>query len=240
VEHSLESGSLPTQQIAEESAPWILEASAMLMAFACGGVCMADRAALLSWCTAEKENLRNELAQIELSVDRAQRVGEVKLIEKHLADLAIVLHNLKAQAGTVDPPPKCESPSSPVSDIRLEPAPGLVANLIPSERAGREIDQTHEPLAAYMTRHASSLLLAGGVAFIFGVGLGALQSPARSSALMWSLALAAAGIVMVAVGMVMHVESARSRRARRRRGRTNAPLQPGESSSLYSSVTGSI
>jgi hypothetical protein len=143
---------------------------------------MADRAVLFGWCIAEKENLRNELAQIELSADRARRVGEVKRIEKHLAELAIVLYYLKAQAGTVDPSPPCKSPSSQVPDILVEPEPGLVANLTPSEKARREIDQTHEPLAAFMTRHAPSLLLPSGVAFIFGAGLGALQSPAGSSA----------------------------------------------------------
>ena len=59
---------------------------------------MADRAVLLRWCIAERETLRNELSQIDLGADPAQRVDDAKRIEKRLALLEIVLHHLKAQA----------------------------------------------------------------------------------------------------------------------------------------------
>ena len=55
---------------------------------------MSDKAALLRWCLAEQEKLRNELAEIELSSDRAERAKEVQRIAKNLADLEIVVQGL--------------------------------------------------------------------------------------------------------------------------------------------------
>jgi hypothetical protein len=56
---------------------------------------MADKESLLRWCLAEIEKLRKQLAEIELSADRAKRDAEVLRIKKNLFDLSIVLENLK-------------------------------------------------------------------------------------------------------------------------------------------------
>ena len=64
-------------------------------AYLCGKHIMSDKQALLRWSLAEQGKLRNALAEIELSADRAERAEEVQRIKKNLADLEIVQRSLK-------------------------------------------------------------------------------------------------------------------------------------------------